>query len=60
VIAYAAGVLCALAALALSIYWYGEFDRFGMLLYVFAPAFSFLFGMTVVLGPYQIWRRIRR
>jgi hypothetical protein len=60
VIAFAAGILCALSALALSIYWYGKFDRLGVLLYIFGPGFSFLLGLLLVLGPYQIYRRIRR
>jgi hypothetical protein len=60
VIAFAAGTLCALSALVLSIYWYGKFDRLGVLLYIFGPGFSFLLGLLLVLGPYQIYRRIRR
>jgi hypothetical protein len=59
-IGYGAGILCALGALALSIYWYGKSDRLGALLYVFAPASCFWFGIVLVLGPYQIWRNIRR
>jgi hypothetical protein len=60
VIAFAAGTLCALSALAFSIYWYGRFDRPGVLLYIFAPGFSFILGLCLVLGPYQVYRRIRR
>ena len=60
VIACGIGILCGLATLALNIWWYGKYDRFGVLLYIFPTGFGILLGMTLVLGPYQIWRRIRR
>ena len=60
VIACGIGILCGLATLALNIWWYGEFDRFGVLLYIFPTGFSILLGITLVLGPYQVWRRIHR
>jgi hypothetical protein len=60
VIAFGVGILCGLATLALNVRWYGKFDRFGVLLYIFPTGFGILVGITLVLGPYQIWRRIRR